>query len=98
MAGFECTDKLNVSGNRVDFLKLTGHLDYLEKDYKNLQRFGIYTVREGVRWSQVEKKPYQYNWTIVEKMIAAAEKYNIQQVWDLCHFGYPDYLTPLEAV
>ena len=98
MAGFECTDKLNVSGNRVDFLKLTGHLDYLEKDYKNLQRFGIYTVREGVRWSQVEKKPYQYNWTIVEKMIAAAEKYNIQQVWDLCHFGYPDDLTPLHPL
>ncbi|RRA97354.1 amine oxidase, partial [Larkinella rosea] len=29
MAGYECTDKLNAWGNRVDFLQITGHLDCL---------------------------------------------------------------------
>ena len=28
-------------------------------------------------------------------MIKAASLYEIQQVWDLCHFGFPDDLTPL---
>jgi hypothetical protein len=98
MAGFECTDKLNAFGNRVDFLKLTAHLDMIEEDYAGLSRFNIKTVREGIRWSQVEKRPYEYDWTDVEHMILAAKKSGIQQVWDLCHFGFPDDLTPLHPM
>ena len=51
MAGFECTDKLNAFGNRVDFLSLTGHIEMLQEDYERLQPFNIRTVREGIRWS-----------------------------------------------
>ena len=49
MAGFECTDKLNAFGNRVDFLNITRHLEYINNDYKNLHDFNIVTVREGIR-------------------------------------------------
>jgi len=28
----------------------------------------------------------------------AAKQHNIQQVWDLCHFGYPDDLSPLHPM
>src|SRR5919199_686649 len=97
-AGYECTDQLNCFGNRVDFLPLTGHLQLLESDYKDLGQFNIRTVREGVRWSQVEKTPYHYDWTIVEHMLKEGRKQGIQQVWDLCHFGYPDDLTPLHPM
>ena len=55
-------------------------------------------MREGIRWSHIEKKPYQYDWTIVEKMIQSAKSHHIQQVWDICHFGYPDDLTPLHPL
>src|SRR5689334_8008766 len=98
MGGFECTDKLNAFGNGVDFLELTGHLIKIEEDYQNLSVFQIKTVREGIRWSKVEKTPYVYDWSSVGKMIAAARKYGIQQVWDICHFGFPDDLTPLHPM
>lgn len=96
MAGFECTDQLNVLGNRVDFLKNTGHLNSLDADYQSLEMLNIRTVREGIRWSQIEKSPYHYDWTVVEKMIEAAHCHGIQQVWDICHFGYPSDLNPLD--
>lgn len=98
MAGYECSDKLNAFGNRVDFLHITGHLQLIDDDYKALQQFNIETVREGIRWSQVEKRPYEYDWTTVEMMIRAGQKHGIQQIWDLCHFGFPDDLTPLHPL
>jgi hypothetical protein len=98
MGGYECTDKLNAFGERVDFLKITGHLNMIDEDYKNLSIFNIKTVREGICWSQVEKVAYEYDWSNVKKMMRAAEKYGIQQVWDICHFGFPDDLTPLHPM
>ena len=44
MAGFECTDKLNAFGNRVDFLSITKHLELIDEDYNNLQQFNIATL------------------------------------------------------
>ncbi|RYY56930.1 MAG: amine oxidase [Chitinophagaceae bacterium] len=98
MAGFECTDKLNAFGNRVDFIKETGHLDAIDSDYQLLDTFGMRTVREGLRWSQVEQSPYEYNWADTIQMVKAAAKAQVQIVWDLCHFGYPDDLTPLHPM
>jgi len=98
MAGYECTDKLNAFGHRVDFLKVTGHLDMLEDDYDRLDMFKIKTVREGIRWSQVERKPFKYDWTTLRLMIECGLKKGIQQVWDICHFGFPDDLTPLHPL
>ena len=95
MAGFECSDKLNAFGDRVDFLSLTGHLDLINEDYENLKEFNIKTVREGIQWSKVEVRPYEYDWRSVEMMMERGVENNIQQVWDICHFGFPDDLTPL---
>lgn len=97
-AGYECTDQLNCFGNRVDFLPLTGHLPLLTEDYQRLSQFNIRTVREGIRWSQVEKQAYQYDWSVVKAMLAEGRRQGIQQIWDLCHFGYPDDLTPLHPM
>ncbi|GAB2962401.1 family 1 glycosylhydrolase [Hymenobacter coalescens] len=95
MGGYECTDQQNCFGHRVDFLHLTGHYQLLDEDYQRLQPFGIGTVREGIRWSQVERTPYQYDWSTVAELLAAGARHGVQQLWDLCHFGYPDDLTPL---
>ncbi len=43
MGGYECSDKLNVFGNRVDFLNITGHIDCIYEDYANLKDFNIQT-------------------------------------------------------
>ncbi|RDC55837.1 amine oxidase [Pedobacter chinensis] len=95
MAGFECSDQLNHYGNRVDLLSETGHITYMLEDYKLISSIGIRTVREGIRWSHVERSPYQYDFSTVAKMIDAARTSGVQQIWDVCHFGYPDDLSPL---
>jgi len=95
IGGYECTDQLNTHGDRVDFLHITAHLDFLKEDYALLKAFDIRTVREGLRWSRVERLPYQYNFSTLGQMLEIGQEHGIQQVWDLCHFGYPDDLTPL---
>jgi len=96
--GYECTDQQNAFGNRVDFLPLTGHLDRLDDDYADIASLNIRTVREGIRWSQVEKRAYIYDWTVVRHMLQRGKALGIQQIWDICHFGYPDDLTPLHPM
>ena len=95
MAGYECTDQLNHYGNRVDLLTLTDHIEQIHTDYSLLSEVNISTVREGIRWSKVEQKPYEYDFSTVKSMIDAGKAQNIQQIWDICHFGYPDDLSPL---
>lgn len=98
MGGFECADHQNAFGNRVDLYKVSGHERYLEEDYDRLHELGIKTIREGIRWSAVETEPYQYNWSEVERIIKVSESKNIQVIWDICHFGFPDDLTPLHPM
>lgn len=95
MAGYECTDQMNYYGDRVDLLTTTSHLQMIDQDYKDLAPFNIKTVREGIRWSQVEKRPYEYDWTSVAQMIQSGKANGIQQLWDICHFGFADDLSPL---
>lgn len=95
MAGYECSDKLNAFGNRVDLLSETGHLKLMDEDYRLLKPFNIRTVREGIRWSHVETRPYHYDWKTVKTMLERGKANGIQQLWDICHFGFPDDLTPL---
>ena len=98
MGGFECSDKLNAFGHRVDILSATGHPKFIKEDYARLDAFNIRTVREGIRWSHVEKTPYKYDWSMVADMMDSAATQHIQQIWDLCHFGFPDDLTPLHPM
>ena len=95
MGGFECTDQLNSSGERVNMLNITHHLVKLKEDYELLLSFGIKTVREGICWSQVEKSPYVYDFSTVKMMLKQGRQSGIQQIWDICHFGFPDDLSPL---
>ncbi|KFE99184.1 hypothetical protein IX39_00410 [Chryseobacterium formosense] len=98
MAGFECADHQNAFGDRVDLYRASGHDIYLADDYELLSKFHIKTVREGIRWSSVETIPYQYDWTEVENIIRVSQEKGIQVIWDICHFGYPDDLTPLHPM
>lgn len=95
MGGFECTDQLNTHGNRVDFLHVTAHFELIREDYHRLEQFGIKTVREGLRWSQVEVQPYVYDFRVFQEMLRTGKEMGIQQIWDICHFGFPDDLSPV---
>ncbi len=94
-AGYECTDHVNARGERVDLFTATAHDRLLTEDYTDLQPYGIRTVREGIRWSVVERRPYQYDWRGPEAILKAAQRTGTQVVWDICHFGFPDDCSPL---
>lgn len=98
MGGFECADQQNAFGNRIDLYEISGHDLYLEEDYDRVHQLGMQTIREGIRWSKVEISPYQYDWTEVERIIKVSQSKNIQVIWDICHFGFPDDLTPLHPM
>ncbi|MFJ4383472.1 beta-glucosidase [Pseudomonas sp. NPDC089408] len=92
MAGYECSAQRRHDGRRLDMLHATGHARWAEQDYQQLAALGIHSVRDGVRWHLIDRRPYQYDWSEVLPMIAAARRTGIQVVWDLCHYGYPDDL------
>lgn len=94
MGGFECADQVNRHGNRVNLLKETQHDLRAEEDYALLSDLNIKTVREGICWSNVEKSPYNYDFSEVQQRMEAANKLGMQVIWDLIHFGYPDGLFP----
>jgi len=94
MGGFECADHINRSGERVNLLEATQHDIRVEEDYKLLSDIGINVVREGICWSSVETSPGHFDFSEVLYRMHAAEKYGIQQIWDLIHFGYPDGIYP----
>ncbi|MGK4568606.1 hypothetical protein [Flavobacterium sp. 3HN19-14] len=94
MGGFECSDPLNSSGKRINLLHESRHDLQSTEDYQKLAALGIKTVREGICWSKVEIQPYLFDFTEVKNRMNAAEEHGIQQIWDLCHFGYPDGLYP----
>jgi beta-glucosidase/6-phospho-beta-glucosidase/beta-galactosidase len=94
IGGFECSDHINRSGERINLLKETEHDVRVEEDYQLLKNNGILTVREGACWSIIEPRPFKYDFSSIKDRIAAADKYGITQVWDICHFGYPDDLIP----
>lgn len=94
IGGYECADMINNTGNRVNLLRATFHDTHIDEDYQLLTEAGIRTVREGIVWSAVEKQPYEYDFSEVTARIRAAQKWGVQQLWDICHFGYATDLVP----
>lgn len=94
MGGFECADHINRSGQRINLQKETLHDEKIFEDYKALKAIGIKVVREGVCWSEVEIAPYTFDFRRLLNFFEAAKVLDIQIIWDLCHFGYPDDLSP----
>lgn len=94
MAGFECADHINRSGMRINLQKTTQHDIRVFEDYQLLKELNISVVREGICWSEIEIRPYVFDFSRLIPFYEAAKLYDIQIIWDLCHFGYPDDLIP----
>ena len=92
MAGYECASQRRGDGRRLDLLESTGHARWVEKDYRQLHPIGIRCAREGLRWHLIEARPGHYDWSSFLPMLHAAQDQQIQVIWDLSHYGYPDHL------
>jgi len=92
MAGFECASQRRADGRRLDLTAATGHDANAASDYAIAARAGLRAARDGMRWHLVEKTGGFYDWSSVTPMAKAARDAGVQIVWDLCHYGYPDWL------
>ncbi|MFN8446339.1 MAG: glycosyltransferase [Caldilineaceae bacterium] len=92
MGGFECSSHQLRTGKRLDLLNATQHQQHAQADYQRLLDHGIATVRDGVSWHQVETSPYCYDFSAVLPMVRAARQTQMQVIWDLFHYGWPEDL------
>ena len=89
---FPCSTACRSGGRRVDMVISSGHDMLLEKDYAALAQEGLLTARDGARWHLIEAKPNEYDWRSFLPMIHAAARHDMQIIWELAHFGYPEHL------
>jgi len=68
----------------------TRHDRFAARDYRMLQEHGMFTARDGIRWHLIEEEPGVYDWTSVLPMLRAAKETEMQVIWDLWHYGWPD--------
>jgi beta-glucosidase/6-phospho-beta-glucosidase/beta-galactosidase len=68
---------------------LTQHDSHLSLDYSLLNSFNIFTARDGVNWPFVEQAG-SFDFSPALRMINAANEQNIQVIWNIFHYGYPD--------
>lgn len=92
MGGFECSTHRLRSGKRLDLLESTQHLRYARQDFQRLKRQGIETLRSGIRWHLIEPTPYRYDFSSVLPYLRSVRDFDMQVIWDLCHYGYPEDL------
>jgi beta-glucosidase/6-phospho-beta-glucosidase/beta-galactosidase len=94
IGGFECSTHCIAPGRRLDLIAATEHDRLAARDYALLQTHGIRTARDGVRWHLIEQRPGRYDWSSVMPMIEAVRETGMQVIWDLLHYGWPDFIDP----
>lgn len=97
MGGFECSTHRRRDGRRLDLIAATAHDRHAAEDYLRLADHGIRTVRDGVRWHLIEAIAGRYDWASLDPMLAAARTSGTQVIWDLLHYGWPDWTNPHDA-
>jgi glycosyltransferase involved in cell wall biosynthesis len=91
--GFESsTHRRAHDRRRLDMIDATRHDTEAESDFRLLQRHGILTVRDGLRWHLIETAPGRYDFTSLRLQLAASRATGMQVIWDLLHYGWPDDL------
>lgn len=92
LAGFECSTHCRWDRQRLDLIEATRHDLLCERDYALIAEHGIRGARDGFRWHLIERERGHYDWSSVRPMLQAAKRRGVRVIWDLCHYGYPDWL------
>jgi beta-glucosidase/6-phospho-beta-glucosidase/beta-galactosidase len=90
LGGFECSTHRLHNGKRLDLVHATRHDKFAVSDFRLLQRHGIYSAREGLRWHLIEAQPNHFDFSSAQTIIDAACETGTQIIWDLWHYGWPD--------
>ena len=92
LAGFECSSHRRRDGIRLDLIRATSHDRHVESDYRQCADLGFRTIRDGLRSHLIEQAPGRYDWSSWLPAVEAAERLDLQIIWDLFHYGSPDHL------
>lgn len=92
MAGFECSTHINHAGHRLDMTAGVQHDSQAESDYALIRTEEMQTARDGLRWHLIDHGHGVYDFSSFGPMLAAAIRQNVQVIWDLLHYGWPDDL------
>lgn len=92
IAGFECATHRRRDGTRVDSIAAQRHDALARQDYLLARNAGLKTARDGLRWHLIEGRPGERDWSSWLPMLRAAREARVQVVWDLWHYGTPDWL------
>ncbi|UQN09937.1 beta-glucosidase [Deinococcus sp. QL22] len=90
--GFECSSQRLRAGRRLDVIDATAHDRFAAQDYSRLRGIGMQTARDGFRWHLIEHTPGEYDFRSILPMLRAARHAGVQIIWDLCHYGWPDFM------
>ena len=91
LAGFESACHINKTGMRLNMLAATQHDRQVSQDYELLRSFNIRTVRDGTCWPLIERAG-GFDFTSLVPMLEAANRLDMQVIWNAFHYGYPDDL------
>lgn len=89
---FACSTACWGEGKRIDMIINSGHDTLLAQDYARLAAEHLFTARDGLRWYLIEKTRGEYDWSTFLPMLQAARDHDIELIWELAHFGWPDGL------
>jgi hypothetical protein len=92
MGGFECSTHWSRHGYRHDLIVSTRHDELALADYRRMRGIGMRTARDGFRWHAIEPEPGRYDFSSARAMIRASREADVQVVWDLLHFGWPEHV------
>lgn len=96
MGGFECTTHQLRHGRRIDIALETRHDVFAASDYRLAIDHGLRSLRDGIGWYRIEPTPRCYDWTSAQRLLDAARATGAHMVWDLLHFGWPDWTDPFD--
>lgn len=97
MGGFECTTHMLAGGRRVDVARQTLHDVFAYSDYRLAMSHGLRTLRDGASWYRIEQQPGCYDWRGLRVLLDASRKAGAHVIWDLLHFGWPQWTDPFSA-
>src|SRR5437763_17034868 len=92
LGGFECsTHRLRI-GKRLDLVHSTRHDQFVASDFKLLQRHGIFSAREGLRWHLIEAQPNHFDFSSAPIILAVAGETGMKLIWEVGDYGWPELI------